>query len=329
MRRREFLGVLAGLATAWPLAAHAQQRDGMRRIGVMFGVSEDNPEGQMWLSVFVQTLASLGWTRDRNARIEVRWTGGDAAKIKAYAAELVGLKSDAILVSGTAGTSALRRETRAIPLVGVQVIDPVASGFAESLAHPGGNFTGFTNFEDSIGGKWLGTLMEVAPHIERVAVLASPANVAHPRVARIIETSARSLGVHTVTAYVRSAADIEPAFGASAMGPKSGLVVLPDTVTASQGPLIARLAAQHQSPAIYPFRYFTANGGLMSYGLDQSDFYRRAAGYVSRILRGEKPADLPVQGPTKFELVINLKVARALGLSVPESFLLRADEVIE
>lgn len=329
MNRRGFIALVGGAAAAWPLAAWGQQANRVRSIGALFAVPENNPEGQVWLSAFVQSLASLGWTSGGNVRIETRWTGGDANKVKAYAAELVALKPDVILAAGSVGVSALHKETRAIPIVAAQIVDPVNSGLVASLAHPGGNITGFMNFEDAIGGKWLATLKDVAPGIDRVIVMLNPNNLSHGRLSRTIETSALSLGIGITAATVRSASEIERVFNEFAPNSQIGMIVLPDTVTVSNANRIIALAAQHRLPAVYAFRYFTAAGGLVSYGSDQADLYRRAAFYVDRILRGTNPADLPVEVPTKFELVINLKTAKAMGLTVPPTVLIRADEVIE
>jgi len=329
MNRRGFIALVGGAAAAWPLAAWGQQANRVRSIGALFAVPENNPEGQVWLSAFVQSLASLGWTSGGNVRIETRWTGGDANKVKAYAAELVALKPDIILAAGSVGVSALHKETRAIPIVAAQIVDPVNSGLVASLAHPGGNITGFMNFEDAIGGKWLATLKDVAPGIDRVIVMLNPNNLSHGRLSRTIETSALSLGIRITAATVRSASEIERVFNEFTPNSQIGMIVLPDTVTVSNANRIIALAAQHRLPAVYAFRYFTAAGGLVSYGSDQADLYRRAAFYVDRILRGTNPADLPVEVPTKFELVINLKTAKAMGLTVPPTVLIRADEVIE
>jgi putative ABC transport system substrate-binding protein len=326
MKRREFIAGLGGAAAVGARGAWGQQNGRVRRIGVLLGVAEGTPN--IWLTTFEQELARLGWTQGRNAQIEVRWSGGDANKVRAYMAELVALKPDVILASGTLAVSAVQKETRTIPVIGVLVIDMVASGFAKSLAHPGGNITGFSNFETAIGGKWLLTLKEVAPNIERVAVMLNPDNRAHAGIAQTIEVASQSLGLRSTRLPVHSTEDIAQRI-AEIAGQANSLVVLPDTVTISHSNLIIALAAKHQVPAVYPYRQYGAAGGLMSYGPDQNDFYRRAASYADRILRGESPADLPIQTPTKFELVFNLKAAKALGLSVPEAFLVRADEVIE
>jgi putative ABC transport system substrate-binding protein len=294
----------------------------------LLGVSESFPGARNWLGTFVQGLAGLGWAQDRNVQIETRWSGGDADKIKTYAAELVALQPDVILVGGTVGLAAVQKETRRIPVVAVQVIDLVSSGFAQSLAQPGGNITGFINFETAIGGKWLLTLKEVVPNIDHVAVMLNPANRAHGELTKAIESAAQSLHVRVIALPVRSQEEIALRIGDLA-GLNSGLIVLPDTVTISNLKLIIDLSAAQKVPAVYPYREHVAAGGLMSYGPDQIEMFRRAATYADRILRGESAANLPVQAPTKFELVFNLRVAKALGLSVPEAFLIRADEIIE
>jgi putative ABC transport system substrate-binding protein len=329
MRRREFITLLGGAAASWPLAARAQQPDRVRRIGVLMSFSESDPDAQALLSAFVQALPALGWTDGRNVRIDTRWAGGEANQLKAHAVELVSLKPDAILVAGTLGLLALRQETRSIPIVFVQVGDPVESGLVASLAHPGGNITGFTTFEHAIGGKWLALLKEIAPRIGRVAVILNPENATHPGLLRAIETLAPSSGVQVTPVRVRDAGDIERAVNAFAPGPDPGLIVLPDAVTLVHRDLIIALAARYRLPATYPIRSFAMSGGLISYGYVAADLYRRAALYVDRILRGASPADLPIQAPTKFELVINLKTAKALGLDVPWFLQQRADEVIE
>jgi len=329
LRRRQFITLLGGAAAVWPLAAHAQQPNRMRRIGVMMGVPESNQNGQAWLSAFIQGLAHLGWASGRNIHIDTRWGAGDASGVRASAAELVGLKPDAILATGTLATSLLQQETRSIPIVVVLIIDPVASGFAASMVRPAGNITGFTNFEYAIGGKWVEVLKEVAPDTEHIGAVLNPANVAHANFARAIEASASSKRIRVTTIPVRNAGEIELGISSFGRNTKAALIVLPDTVTVSQRDLITGLAVRHRLPSAYPYRDFVAAAGLISYGPDQITFYRQAAVYVDRILKGEKPADLPVQAPTKYELVINLKTAKALGLEVPPMLLARADEVIE
>ena len=326
MRRREFITLLGG-ATAWPLAARAQQP---RRVGVLISLyAQTDREGQASIAAFLDTFQRLGWVDGRNVRIEYRWSGGDAERAKNAAAELVRSAPDAIVVAGSPALAELQRLTSTAPIVFTQVGDPVAAGYVANLARPGGNVTGFQAFEPAMGGKWLGVLKEAVPNLSRAAVLFgsnSPPNVAYLRTA---EAVAPSLGVALTPVDLVDSGAIERAVADFASQPDGGLIVIPQLYTlANRGSMII-LAARHRLPAIYPFRIFAAEGGLLSYGFDQIDSWRGAATYVDRILRGEKPGDLPVQTPTKFELVVNLKTARALGLSVPPAFPLRADEVIE
>jgi putative ABC transport system substrate-binding protein len=333
MKRREFITLLCGAAASWPLAARAQQFDRPRRVGVLLGLAETDPEAQVTVATFQKALKELGWTAGGNVRIEYRWASGDTARMRAYAAELARLTLDLIFTSGTLQTAALRQAAPTTPIVFVNVTDPVASGLVSSLAHPGGNITGFTNFELTMGGKWLETLKEVAPSLNRVAVILNPENTAvSGQVSgqlRSIEAAAPTLGVQVSAAPVRGAAEIEHAIDAFASGANSGLVVITDFITNANRELIITLAARHRLPAVYTSRFFVTDGGLVSYASDDIDQYRRAATYVDRILKGAKPSDLPVEAPTKFELVINLKTAKALGLDVPAPLLTRADEVIE
>jgi len=328
MQRREFITLLGGAAAVWPLTARAQQPDQMRRIGVLIGFADNDPEGQARAKAFQQKLQDLGLTDGHNVRIEYRWII-DPDRIPALAAELVHLTPDVILAYGNPVLAALRRETRSIPIVFVQVTNPVGGGFVASLAHPGGNITGFTNFEFAIGGKWLETLKEIAPDTRRVAVILNPENPTASGYLGAIEAMAPSLGVQVTPTAGRDAADIERAIEAFAGAPDGGVIVLPDLIAFFNRELFVALAARHRLPAVYPVRLFAAAGGLLSYGVDQINQSRQAASYIDRILKGEKPADLPVQAPTKFELVINLKTAKALGLTVPPQLLARADEVIE
>jgi putative tryptophan/tyrosine transport system substrate-binding protein len=332
--RREFISLLGGAAAtsiAWPLAARAQQPAGIRRIGALMDTAEDNPEGQARIAAFRQGLQELGWTQGRNIRIDLRWGGGDIERTRAYAAELVGLKPDVIFAYAAAQLAPLSRETRTIPIIFVGASAPVEDGYVASFAHPGGNITGFTQYEPSMAGKWLAALKEIAPAIARVALLVNPdtAPLRGTFYARAFEAAAATLAVEPITAFVHSASEIEAAMAALARQPDSGLIVAPETFTTTNRELIVALAARHRVPATYGLRQFPVSGGLLSYGPDTVDTVRRAASYVDRILRGEKPAELPVQAPTKFEMVVNLKTAKALGLAIPESFLLRADEVIE
>jgi putative tryptophan/tyrosine transport system substrate-binding protein len=308
MRRREFITLVGG-AAAWPLAARAQQPDRMRRIGVLVGIADD-AEGQARLAALLQGLQQLGWTDGRNVRIDTRWAAGDADRGRKYAAELVALAPDVILAAGTAAVGPLLQATRTVPIVFVIVLDPVGAGFVDSLARPGGNATGFINFEYSIGAKWLELLKEIAPGVTRAAVLRDPAITAGIGQFGAIQSMAPSLGVEVSPVNVRDAGEIERAVVAFARSTNGGLIVTGSALAVVHRDLIITLAARHKLPAVYFLRTFVADGGLMSYGPDYPDQFRRAAGYVDRILKGEKPADLPVQAPTKYELVINLKTAR-------------------
>jgi len=328
--RRQFITLLGGAAAAWPLAAQAQQGERMRRIGVLVGsYAQTDREGQDRIAVFLDTFRRLGWSDGRNVRIDYRWGAGDADRSKALAAELVRPAPDVIVVVNNPTLAALQLLTRTIPIVFIQVSDPVGSGFVAGLARPGGNITGFQNFEPTMGGKWLGVLKEAAPNMERAAVLFGSdiaVNIAYLRAA---EAVAPSLGLQVAPIDIHAGVEIERAIGTFASQPDGGLVVLPNPNTTANRASVIILAARHRLPAIYPFRFFATEGGLMSYGIDQIDQWRGAATYVDRVLRGEKPGDLPVQAPTKFELVVNLKTAKAIGLHIPPAFPLRADEVIE
>jgi putative ABC transport system substrate-binding protein len=328
MRRRAFITLLGG-AAAMPLAARAQQPERMRRIGVLANTAANNPVGQARIAVFQQELPKLGWIDGRNVRIEYRWSGGNADNTRKYAAELVALTPDVILASGTSTVMALQRETRTVPIVFTIVADPVGAGFVDGLAQPGGNVTGFMNFEFGIGGKWLELLKEIAPGTTRAAILRDAAISTGLGLFGAIQTAAPSLGIEVSAVNVRDASEIERAVTAFARPGKGGLIVLGSPLVEVHRELIAALAARLKLPAVYANRSFVALGGLASYGPDFDDQHRRAAGYVDRILKGEKPADLPVQAPTKYELVINLKTAKALGLTVPLILQQRADEVIE
>jgi putative ABC transport system substrate-binding protein len=326
MNRREIIALLGG-AAAWPLAARAQQP---RRIGVLLlGDSQPDREAQARIAAFLETFQRLGWTDGRNVRIEYRWGAGNAERIKTSAAELVHSAPDVIVVSGNPALAELHRLTSTIPIVFAQTSDPVGSGFVAGLARPGGNITGFQDIDAAIGGKWLGVLKEAAPSLNRVAVLFNSDSAANVAILRAAEALAPSLGVRMTAAEVRDGGGIERAVAMFGSQPDSGLIVLPHPNTITNRGLIIILAARYRLPAIYPFRFFATEGGLMSYGDDQIDEWRGAATYVDRILRGEKPGELPIQAPTKFELVVNLKTAKALGLSIPAAFPLRADEVIE
>jgi len=329
VRRREFITLLGGAATAWPYGAGAQQSDKVRVIGVLVGSGQTDPDNLARIGAFRQALRELGWTEGRNIRIDVRWGDAVADHIKADAAELVAMAPDVLLGNGAPPVFELRRLTRTIPIVFVNVPDPVELGLVSNMAHPGGNITGFTHFELTMGGKWLELLKEISPRIRRIAFLLSPEHPAWPGFLRTITAVAPSFGVEVTPAGVHDAAEIERAIEAFAREPGGGLMVLPSPPTTLNSDLIIGLAARYSLPAIYPFHYYPARGGLMSYDADSVDQIRRAASYVDRILKGEKPADLPVQAPTKFELVINLKTAKAIGLDVPAALLTRADEVIE
>jgi putative ABC transport system substrate-binding protein len=327
MKRREFMILLGAVAAAWPLAAGAQQPDRVRRVGVLMGIADDF-EGQARIAVFRQALQALGWSEGRNVQFIYRWSGGDVAHARQLAKELLDLRSDVILTNSTPVTVAVRDSTRTTPTVFVQVSDPVGAGVVQSLARPRGNLTGFTNFDPSTAGKWLELLKRLAPNITRVAYLFNP-NTAPLLYAKAVETAAPSLSVKSIPAAVHNAVEIEPALAQVARESDSALLVLPDLFNATNRQSIITLAARHVLPAVYPFRYFVTSGGLMSYGTELLDTYRQAASYVDRILKGERPSDLPVKQPTKFELVINLKTAEALGIEVPPTLLARADEVIE
>jgi ABC-type uncharacterized transport system substrate-binding protein len=327
-KRRDFITLLGG-AAAWPLAARAQQPGEMRRIGAFMSLAAGDAEGLARFTAFVQGLQELGWTDGRNVRIDVRWSVGDAERHRSYAAELVALAPDVILASGGTIMGPLQQATRTVPIVFTQVGDPVGAGFVESLARPGGNVTGFTNLEYGISAKWLELLRQIAPSMTRVAVLRDPTLIAGIGQLGAIQSVAPSFGVELRPINVREAGEIERAIAAFAHAPNGGLIVLSGALAIGHRELITILALRHRLPAVYPARSYVASGGLISYGPDSIDPHRRAAGYVDRILKGEKPADLPVQAPTKIELIINLKTAKALGLDVPASLLARADEVIE
>ena len=330
MKRREFITLVGGAAAGWPLAARAQQPERMRRIGVLVGNAEDDPEMQARLAGLRQGLERLGWSDGRNVRIDYRFApAASADQAQPLAKELVALQPDVIFVQSTPLAAALQRESRAIPIVFTAVSDPIGSGFVASLARPGGNLTGLLNFEASITGKWLAMLKEIAPRLARAAFIANPKTTHYDYFLKAAEAMAPSLAIELVPSTVETAADIERVIEAFARVPNGGLLLPPDSTTAVHRDLIIALAARHRLPAIYANGAFPRSGGLLSYAIDQIDDYRKAASYVGRILRGEKPADLPVQAPTKFELIINLKTAKALGLTVPLTLQVAADEVIE
>jgi putative ABC transport system substrate-binding protein len=329
MRRREFLGVLGGTAAAWPLAARAQQAERMRRIGVLMGFDESDEVWQSYLASLKQRLQELGWVEGRNLRIYYRFAGDNIARTRTAAAELVALAPNLIFVSTNPVLSAVMQATRTIPIVFTWVSDSVGSGYVASLARPGGNVTGFHNFEPEFGGKWLEVLKEVAPGVSRVAVLHVPEIAANIALLRAAEAASAALGITVIPAAVREAADVEQVLSPFARERGGGLIVTPSPLTGTRRDMIIEVAARLGLPAIYSFGFYSASGGLLSYGIDQLELVRGAASYIDRILRGENPSELPVQLPAKFRLVINLRTAKALKLTISESFLLRADEVIE
>jgi putative tryptophan/tyrosine transport system substrate-binding protein len=329
MKRRDFISLVGSAAAAWPLPARAQQGERMRRIGVLMTVAADDAEGQARVVAFGQGLAQLGWTVGRNVQIDIRWTAGKADDTRKYATELVALAPDVVLAAGGGGVGPLLQVTGTVPIVFTQVTDPVGAGFVESLGRPGGNATGFINFEYGMSVKWLELLKEIAPRVSRVAVLRDPTQSGGPAQFAAIQGAAPSFGVEVSPVGVRDGAEIKRAVTAFARGSNDGLIVLTTGLTLVHRELIISSAARHRLPAVYTDRTFVTGGGLIAYGPDRIDQLRRAADYVDRILKGEKPADLPVQAPTKYELVINLKTAKALGIEMPASVLARADEVIE
>ena len=330
MRRREFITLLGGAAAAWPVAARAEQLEQMRRIGVLMNTGADESESQARLAAFMQGLQELGWAAGRNLRIDYRWSPGDLARLRKDAAELVALRPEVILAGVGPTTVALQQVTRTIPIVMAQGIDPVGNGYVDSLARPGGNTTGFIQFEYSLAGKWMELLKEAAPGTTRVGVLREP-GVPAAAIGQwtMIQAVAQSVGAELKPIELRDPNEIERALSAFARSPNAGLIVVVSAASLTHRDLIITLAARHRLPTVYAYRVFVTHGGLITYGPDIASQYRRAAGYADRILKGENPADLPVQAPTKYELVINLKTARALGLDVPPSLLARADEVIE
>jgi putative ABC transport system substrate-binding protein len=329
LKRRKFITLLGSAAAAWPLAARAQQSERMRRIGVFLPAVADDAIFQAWVGAFLQALALLGWNIGRNVRIDTHWATANAADIRRHAAELAALAPDVILAHGTSTVAPLLQATRTVPVVFPAVVDPVGAGFVDSLARPGGNATGFMAFEYSLSGKWLELLKQIAPNVTRAAVLRDPVLTAGTGQFAIIQSVASSVGMEVSPVNVRDAGEIERAVMAFARSSNGGLIATVSALTVVHRELIIALAARHKLPAVYSRREFVAGGGLISYGPDYGDQYRRAAGYVDRILKGEKPADLPVQAPTKYETVLNLKTAKALGLDVPATVLARADEVIE
>jgi putative ABC transport system substrate-binding protein len=330
MNRRDLIMLLGGAAVAWPLAARSQQGDRVRRIGVLMGFDESDPEGNLRYSAFTQALAGLGWTDGRNVRLDLRWAGDNINRIRGLAQELVGLQPDVILTNGTPATAALQRETQAIPIVFAHMGDPVASGIVPRLNdEPVGNITGFASWEPMMGGKWLELLSEIAPGLKRAAIMFNPDTAPVSTFRPSFETAAAALEVVPIIAPVHGDLDIETAIIALSREPGAGLVVMPDVFTEVHRASTILAAARSNVPAVYYESPFARDGGLLSYGADRVDLFRRAASYVDRILRGAKPAELPVQLPTKFEMAVNLKTAKALGIALPPSILLRVDEVIE
>jgi putative ABC transport system substrate-binding protein len=330
MRRREFIAAIAGSAGAWPLAAHAQQPEPMRRIGVLMGFPESDPQAQSFIAAFRDGLQKLGWTQGRNIRIDTRWPAFDAESRQRFAKELVALQPGLILSHTTPTTAALLQQTRTIPIIFATVTDPIGSGFIASLSRPGGNVTGFTLVEPTMAAKWVELLKEIAPRVNRVAMLFNPATATYADYfLKPFKAAAPSFAVEAIAAPVHDMSELESVIAAQVREPNGGLIVMPDSFTDSNREEIISLTARYHLPAVYAYRFFTERGGLLSYGADLSDNFRRAADYVDRVLKGEKPADLPVQAPTKFELTINLKTAKVLDLTVPPSLLGLVDEVIE
>jgi ABC-type uncharacterized transport system substrate-binding protein len=329
LKRRDFIALLGGAVAAWPLAARAQQGGQVPRIGVLIGAIETDPESQARVLALKEGLQALGWTDGRNVHIDYRFGSADLDLTRKYAAELVGLAPDVILANSPLVLRALRQQTSTIPIVFALVVDPVGEGFINSLAQPGGNITGLTSLEYPMSGKWLEVLKEIAPSVRRIGAINQAENVTGTGYLRALESAALAMGVQLISAHVRDAAEIERTIATTASQSNGGLIVLPSPLALVHREMIVKLAAQHRLPAVYPFRYFVASGGLMSYGADTVEVFRRSALYIDRILKGAKPSELPVQAPVKFELVVNLKTAKALGLDVPWFLQQRADEVIE
>jgi putative tryptophan/tyrosine transport system substrate-binding protein len=327
VKRREFITLLGCAAIALPLSARAQER--MRLVAVLTVLGEDDPEVKRWFAAFQEGLQRLGWEQGRNIRIEYRSAGGDQHRLRTYAAELVGMAPDVLLAAATPALVVLQQETRSVPIVFAQVSDPVKLGFVANLVQPGGNMTGFANFEHPIGGKWIELIRDISPGTTRIAVIFDSSNAGNPAYLEAIEAAALTFKVQVTRADVRNADEIKRAITTFAEQPSGAVVVVPSAPTIDHRDLIIALAARHRLPAVYPYRFFSVAGGCLSYGVDLPVLYRQAAGYVDRILKGSKPGDLPVQFASKFELVVNLKTAKALGLTIPEPFLQAADEVIE
>jgi putative ABC transport system substrate-binding protein len=329
MRRRDFIGILGSAAAAWPLVARAQHVEHTRRIGVLMGLAAGDPEAQSRVAAFENGLRELGWVKGRNLSIQYRWAG-DGNGLRDHAAELVAMDPDLILANTTPVTAALQKQSRTVPIVFTQVSDPVGQGLVPNLAHPGGNLTGFTSFEFSIGTKWLEALKQAAPRVTRVLLMFNPDSAPFADLfLQPVEAAAPHLSVAPIRAAVHDAADVDRVFDALADAPNTGLMVLPDISMTNYREAIVALAARHRVPAMYPFRYFALSGGLMSYGTNLAEVSWRAATYVDRILKGERPGDLPVQAPAKYELIINLKTAKTLGLAMPPTLLALADEIFE
>jgi putative tryptophan/tyrosine transport system substrate-binding protein len=330
MRRREFIKSIGSAAVAWPLAAHAQQPKRVRRIGVLMGFAESDQKGQAFVAAFREGLQKLGWVEGRNIRIDIRWGAGDTELMQRFAKELVALQPDLILSHLTPTTTALLQQTRTIPIVFALVADPIGSGFVASFARPGGNVIGFIFTEPTMAGKWLELLKEIAPRVARVAMFFNPATATYAEYwLNPFKAAAPSFAVEAIAAPVRDSSELESVIAAQAREPNAGLISMPDSFADAHRVEITSLAARYRLPAVYPYRFFTELGGLLSYGVDVTDNFRRAATYADRILKGEKPSELPVQAPVKFELVINLKTAKELGLTVPAFLQQRADDVIE
>jgi putative tryptophan/tyrosine transport system substrate-binding protein len=329
MKRRDFLQLVGATVMAWPIAAGAQTQDQTRRIAALMSIAEADPEGRARVAAFEEGLRSLGWSSGLNLRIAWRWSAGDPDRMQAYAAELVAMKMEVILANGPQVTEALLKETQDIPIVFVQVVDPLGSGFVASLAKPGRNVTGFASFEPELGSKWLDILNQIAPRVTRIQIILDPQFVGYVALSHAIESRAPTLGIVPIVTRVHNSAEIKDAIHRFAQEPNGGLIVLPSPITAVKRELIVALAAEHRLPAVYPYSYFTSSGGLVAYGVDDLDLYRRAASYVDLILKGKKPRNLPVQQPTKFDFVINLKTAKELGLVVPPTLLVSATKFIE
>jgi len=328
MKRREFIG-LVGTAVAWPLAVRAQQSEQMRRIGVLSGLAESDPLSVVRIKSFQEGLRELGWVEGHNVRFDNRWAGADSDRYPTYAAELVSLGPDVILTGSTPAGRAQQQATRTIPIVFVSISDPVGDGFVASLVKPGGNMTGFSNYDPAMVGKWLELLKEIAPNTKKVAVVYNPDTAPHSIFLPPLKDAMQAFAMQMVPTLVRSVGEIESAIAALGQEPAAGILAIPDAYTYVRRALVTAQAAKHRVPAVYPFSVFATSGGLVSYGVEVTDQWRRASAYVDRILRGANPGDLPVQKPTKFELVINLKTAKTLGLTIPPTLLARADEVIE